>query len=131
MKKYLLFVLLLATPLAWSQELAGITAAKEWLNVIDRGKYIESWESADMYFKNQLSADNWQQALQGSRTPLGNVVSRKVTSSKAFTSLPGVPDGNYVVIVFSTVYENKKSSTETVTFSKNSGSWKAVGYFIK
>lgn len=130
MKRYWL-LLLLVTPSLWSQPADSITAAKQWLALIDTGSYQRSWQQADPFFQSQLSQANWQQALQGVRTPLGAVISRTQSSTTAYTSLPGIADGEYVVMIFTTVFENKQSSIETVTFSKSSGSWKAVGYYIK
>jgi hypothetical protein len=47
-------------------------------------------------------------------------------------SLPGAPDGEYVVIQFATSFENKKSAIETVTPMLDSdGEWRVSGYFIK
>jgi ribosomal protein S17E len=52
--------------------------------------------------------------------------------SQESSSLPGAPDGKYVVMSFKTSFEHKKSAVETVTFmlDKN-GKWSAAGYFIK
>jgi len=58
-------------------------------------------------------------------------VSRTELCSKEYTSLPGVQDGEYLIIQFKTDFQNKKSLTETVTLSKSSGEWLPVGYFIK
>jgi hypothetical protein len=45
--------------------------------------------------------------------------------------LPGVPDGEYVVIQFSTVLEKKAAATETVTPMKGpDGHWRVSGYYI-
>jgi hypothetical protein len=48
------------------------------------------------------------------------------------TSLPGAPDGQYVVIKFNTWFENKKSAIETVTPKMDKdGMWRVSGYYIK
>ncbi|MEW6584469.1 MAG: DUF4019 domain-containing protein, partial [Nitrospirota bacterium] len=54
-----------------------------------------------------------------------------VKSKKYATSLPGAPDGEYVVIEFETSFENKKSAVETVTPMMDSGKWRVSGYYIK
>jgi Protein of unknown function (DUF4019) len=70
--------------------------------------------------------------LNGARKPLGKLVSRKLAKSQAAQSLPGAPDGNYVVMQFDTSFQNKKSAVETVTFmQEKDGKWKAAGYYIK
>ncbi len=111
---------------------AAISAAKQWLATIDSGQYAKSWSNAATLFKSALPATQWSQALDGVRKPLGSVVSRKVKSSEHKTSIPGAPDGDYVVIQFDTSFENKKTATETVTFMLDKdGTWRVSGYYIK
>lgn len=48
------------------------------------------------------------------------------------TSLPGAPDGKYVVIQYDTSFENKKAAVETVTpMLDKDGKWRVSGYYIK
>ena len=47
-------------------------------------------------------------------------------------SLPGAPDGEYVVLQFDTSFANKKEAVETVTpMLDKDGKWKVSGYYIK
>jgi hypothetical protein len=63
---------------------------------------------------------------------LGKLLSRKLTKAQSATSLPGAPDGNYVVMQFDSSFANKKNAVETVTFmQEKDGKWKAAGYYIK
>jgi len=110
----------------------ALTAAENWLALIDKGEYVESWKEAAEYFKTAVSQDQWVNLLQAVRKPLGKLNSRTVNSETYETSLPGAPDGEYMVIQFTTSYENKKSAIETVTPMKDKrGSWRVSGYFIK
>jgi hypothetical protein len=60
------------------------------------------------------------------------LVSRKVISARYATSLPGAPDGEYVVIRYETEFTNGKEAVETVTpCLEKDGSWKVSGYYIK
>ncbi|MEW6571079.1 MAG: DUF4019 domain-containing protein [Nitrospirota bacterium] len=53
-------------------------------------------------------------------------------SKQYTTSLPGAPDGEYVVLRYKTVFENKKSSIEIVTpMLDKDGKWRVSGYYIK
>jgi hypothetical protein len=61
----------------------------------------------------------WNQALAASRKPLGGLLSRKTKTTKYATSLPGAPDGEYVVIQFTSSFVNKKSAIETITPMKD------------
>jgi hypothetical protein len=66
------------------------------------------------------------------RKPLGSLVSRKLKSAKYTKTLPGAPDGEYVVLQFATSFTNKKEAVETITpMLDKDGKWKVSGYFIK
>ena len=114
------------------KEKAAVAAAERWLTLTDTGKYSESWQESAEYFKNAVKQDQWEQMLQSVRTPLGDVISRKLETKTYKTSLPGAPDGQYVVIQFETYFQNKKAAIETVTpmFDKD-GRWRVSGYYIK
>jgi len=107
-------------------------SAQSWLAQIDSGNYAKSWKEASAYFQGALTEKGWVDALNGARKPLGKLLSRKLTKVQNAQSLPGAPDGNYVVMQFDTSFANKKSAVETVTFmQEKDGKWKAAGYYIK
>ena len=128
--------IVLLVGISWAKdadkEKAAVTAAQKWLTLIDAGKYSESWQESSEYFRNAVNQDQWEQMLQSVRNPLGKVISRKLKTKAYKTSLPGAPDGQYVVIQFDTSFQNKKSAIETVTpvFDKD-GQWRMSGYYIK
>jgi hypothetical protein len=109
-----------------------IAAAQSWLGEIDSGNYGNSWKQASSYFQGAVTEKNWTDALTGARRPLGKLLARKLAKTQSATSLPGAPDGNYLVMQFDTSFENKKSAVELVTFMREkNGDWKAAGYYIK
>jgi hypothetical protein len=114
------------------KEKAAVSAAIHWLALVDGGKYAESWSAAAAYFQVAVTESQWTQSLQSVRAPLGKLVSRKVMRKSYHTTLPGAPDGEYVVIQFQTSYENKKSAVETVTpMVDPDGEWRVSGYYIR
>jgi hypothetical protein len=113
-------------------EKAATTAAQTWLAAIDHGDYAQSWQNAAAFFQNAVTGEQWKTSMETFRKPLGDLVSRKLTSAKATAELPGAPAGQYVVMQFETSFANKKSAMETVTFMlEKDGQWKSAGYFIK
>jgi len=113
-------------------EVEAQTAAEQWLALVDAGKFGESWDSAAPYFKAAVSKDKWESSLVALRKPLGDLTSRKLKTAKYTKTLPGAPDGEYVVLQFDTSFSNKKSAVETVTpLLDKDGKWKVSGYFIK
>jgi hypothetical protein len=118
-----------ATP---SNEKAAQSAAEEWLSLVDAGNYAKSWSEAAVGFKRVVDQPGWEKALNGVRAPLGKALSRTLKSAKYTTTLPGAPDGEYVVIQFDASFEKKQGAVETVTPTKEpDGYWRVSGYFIK
>ncbi|HEY2341991.1 MAG TPA: DUF4019 domain-containing protein [Chthoniobacteraceae bacterium] len=107
-------------------------AAEKWLALIDAGKVAESWKEAAAAFRTAVPQDQWQQSITTFRQPFGKLVSRTLKSAKFSTSLPGAPDGKYVVLQFDTSFANKKDTIETVTpMLDKDGKWRVSGYYIK
>jgi len=110
----------------------ALSSAEAWLTLVDEGRYADSWNEAAGYFRGAVKEEQWQRTLMAVRKPLGKVISREVKSKSYHTSLPGAPDGEYVVIQFETSFTNKKSGIETVTpMMDKDGKWRVSGYFIK
>ncbi|HPB68655.1 MAG TPA: DUF4019 domain-containing protein [Candidatus Omnitrophota bacterium] len=114
------------------KEKAAVAAAEAWLSLIDSGRYEQSWEDASEYFRNAITQQQWDQSLKAIRPPLGQLISREVISAVYTTTLPGAPDGEYVVIQYQSSFGNKKSAVETVTpMLDQDGAWRVSGYFIR
>ena len=135
---YILSGVLLFTIIGCAQESnseaekSAIASAQSWLEIVDSEKYAESWEEAAELFKSAISEEKWAESIQVVRIPLGKMISRKLDSQKYMTSLPGAPDGEYVVIQYKTKFENKKVAIETITpMLDNDGKWRVSGYYIK
>lgn len=110
----------------------AVPTAEVWLKLVDDGKYVESWDAAVGYFRNAVPKEQWQQQLRAARAPLGQLRSRILRSTVFMTSLPGAPDGEYVVVQFDASFEHKQQAVETVTPMKDDdGQWRVSGYYIK
>jgi gas vesicle protein len=111
---------------------ASAESAQSWLALVDAGEYAKSWSAAAELFQKKVSADRWAETVRGVREELGKLVSRRPDKSDYSRSLPGAPDGEYVVWQYASAFENKKEAIESVVLLKEKdGIWKVVGYFIK
>jgi hypothetical protein len=107
-------------------------AARPWLALTDAGKYAESWDEAATFFKAAVTQPDWERMVKAVRGPLGALKSRKLQSATFTRTLPGAPDGEYVVLRYATTFEQKASAVETVTpMHDQDGSWRVSGYYIK
>ena len=111
---------------------AARSATLSWLSLTDSGQYAASWDTAAVLFKGAVTRDDWTKTIRSVRGPLGTLQSRVEAGAKYTTTLPGAPDGEYVVFQFRSSFANKASGIETVTaMRQDDGSWRVSGYFIK
>jgi hypothetical protein len=104
--------------------------AESWLAVVDKGDYAASYDAS--IFKLAVTKEDWLQKVRAARNPLGKVTSRKLKGAQYKTSLPGAPDGEYLVIQHDTSFENKRSAVETITPTLDKDAqWRVSGYFIR
>jgi hypothetical protein len=126
----------IAVSAAWAQQQEGerpaVEASKVWLALVDEGKYAESWEAAASLFRGAVTKENWIKLVEGTRKPLGKLVSRTFAVSRRMTTVPGGPDGQYITVRYKTVFENKAEAVETITpMLDKDGTWRVAGYYIK
>lgn len=118
-------------PYLQASESEVIEAATVWLALVDQAEYEKSWQEASTLFKKSVTLEQWTTAVEDAREMLGEVVSRQFSSSEEHTSLPGVPDGRYVVLFFDSSFEKKEQGLETVTtMLDGDGRWRVSGYFV-
>jgi hypothetical protein len=129
-----LFAVMLAPALVFpgTSKDQALQAVEEWLELVDQGKYEESWKEAAAMFKSAVTAEQWQESISAARRPFGRLISRQVRSSVYTTSLPGAPDGKYYVIQYNTSFSNRERAVETVTpMMDEDGTWRVSGYSVK
>lgn len=137
MRMRMCVVLLLLAPLglaaaAPAPEVAAQDAALAWLALLDAGQYADSWAQAATLFRQNLTQAQWQSAAEAARTPFGALKTRSLQSATFRRDLPGAPDGEYVVMQFTTAFRGKASAIGTVTAMKDpDGSWRVAGDYIK
>jgi hypothetical protein len=110
----------------------AVTAVTPWLELLDSKKFHESWVLTTEYFRGTISAARWTELMQAHRLPLGKTLSRSTKSVLPKTSLPGVPDADYIVIKFNTKFEKKKKAIETlITIVDSKGQIRVAGYYVE
>lgn len=106
-------------------------AAEKWLALIDEGDYAGCYDMSAQLAKDMVPKERWMLNLSLARDPLGKVVSRMLHIVDYKTSLPGAPDGDYIIIQYKTVFEKKPLALETITpMLDKDGKWRVAGYYI-
>ncbi len=107
-------------------------AADGWLKLIDTGKYDDSWKEAAQAVREQVSKKQWKEEISATRSTYGELVSRAQQDANYATTLPGAPDGQYVIFEFNSSFAHKSSTIETLVLQRqDDGSWRVAGYFLR
>jgi hypothetical protein len=110
----------------------AVSAAQLWLHEVDADQYAKAWDRAAPLFQSQTSKAQWDVQMIRIRGLLGSVKLRKLASTSAKRQLPGLPDGEYLVLLFATSFEHKARGSETVTLVRDKGGlWQAASYVIR
>jgi len=108
------------------------SSARSWLELVDAGKFKQSWENASPLFKAKTSESDWIKFIDQIRTPRGGIGARYIATAASASSWSDYPDGEYVVLQFYTTFIKKGLAMETVTLVKSQeGAWQFLEYSIK
>jgi hypothetical protein len=103
-----------------------------WVKLVDAGDYAKSHSTAAGFFRTAVKRDDWVEMMRARRRPLGAAVKRTFIEYAHETSLPGCPDGEYIILNYTTTFDKKKNAAEMVTVMRDTDSaWRVAGYFIK
>ena len=103
-----------------------VQSARQWLALVDEGRWDESWNATGRTFRELNTSAKWAAISEEVRPPLGAVVSRVASRQE---HLPAPPHG-YQMIKFRTSFANRADATETVTLEREGSDWRVVGYLI-
>ena len=112
---------------------ASSVAVTRFFDLVDQGKYGESWEGCSAYLKGEVPKEEWIKRLSGVRKAVGELVDRKQKDYQ-YSKDPGanIPAGEYMIYHFSATFANQTHLTETITVMlENDNKWRVAGYFIE
>ena len=107
------------------------SAAEQWLKLQDAAAYDKSWAAAANYFHTQVPERGWEQRMAVVRKPLDPVLSRDLSVTEWKSELPNLPPGEYVALIWETVFISGQPQLETVVMMHEDGAWKMVGYSVQ
>lgn len=105
--------------------------ALDWLQLIDGGKYDDSWARASLLLQAQHTLDQWQSHLQHLRTAYGDLSTRGLASVSFSKSLAGFPDGSYATVRYQSSFFKQRDASETVSLHFEGGQWRPIVYTLR
>jgi Protein of unknown function (DUF4019) len=114
-----------------ADELSAQRQALGFLGYLDQGRFADSYAYTGMLIRTQLDRDAFSTQIQKTRVDTGALQSRELIDSAYTTTLPGAPEGQYVMLHYHAGFANRPDTVETVTLTLAKGYWRVVGYYIK
>ena len=114
-----------------AEEQAAERQALGFLGYLDHGRYADSYAYTGMLIRTQLDRDSFAKQLEKARAGTGALLSRELIDAGYATTVPGAPEGQYVVLHYSASFANRQEAVETMTLAFAKGYWRVSGYYIK
>jgi hypothetical protein len=105
-------------------------SSKSWLSLLDKHQYGQSWDQASKVTQTTVGKDDWISILEKTRKPLGSVTTREVVDQRTAKNPKGMPEGDYVVMIYKTVFAHQPAQIELVTLYLENGKWHVVTYQV-
>ena len=103
-------------------------AAKAWIDQIDKGLYLESYDTGCTEFHHRVSQDKWVLVLKAFRPSFGPVVSRKEISHDFKADGVNGLDGQCMIFTYDTSFQRLKGGFEKVVLKLEDGKWRGAAY---
>ena len=114
-----------------ADELAAQRQALGFVGYLDQGRFADSYAYTGLLIRAQLDRDAFSTQIQKTRAGTGALRSRELIDSAYSTSVPGAPEGQYVVLHYHASFANRQDAVETLTLAFAKGYWRISGYYIK
>src|SRR5437773_3257602 len=98
-------------------------AAWNWLKLLDDGDYAEAFEWEAQDFRMSRTQSQFVRYMQARRAPFGHAHDRKFIGAANVRKLVGMPESNYVSILFKTNFEKKSEIAERVILVEQAVGW--------
>ena len=113
------------------EEQAAQRQALGFLGYLDHGRFADSYAYTGMLIRSQLDRDAFASQVEKARAGTGTVQSRELIDAGYSTTVPGAPEGQYVVLHYHSSFANRPDTVETLTLAMAKGYWRVDGWYIK
>lgn len=109
----------------------ALQVAKNYVDLLDKNQFAQSWLSGDPIFQKTVSQNEWIKALELARQRLGRVKTRTLKDQKPGFDPKGLPAGSYMVVEFNTSFDRAAQSGELLTLRLDpDGIWRVLTYQV-
>ncbi|MCZ8368787.1 MAG: DUF4019 domain-containing protein [Porphyrobacter sp.] len=106
-----------------SESAAAASAAEAFLDLIDKGRWADSYAATGAEFRRLNTLKVWSEVSARLRPRLGELVTRNIVSNEYVPT----PPAGYRLVKFRSAYANGTAQTESVSLAWEGGAWKVAG----
>jgi Protein of unknown function (DUF4019) len=114
-----------------TEEQAAERQALGFLGYIDHGRFADSYAYTGMLIRSQLDREAFASQVEKARAGTGTLQARELIDAGYSTTVPGAPEGQYVVLHYHSSFANRPDTVETLTLAMAKGYWRVDGWYIK
>jgi len=106
--------------------------AQSFLELIDAGNFPQAWWEGSELLHLNSELDDWVESSRIRHDLFGEFSERRVKTFSVRSSYPGLPDGEYAILLFDSSFEHKQAALEMLVMVKDPyGGWKVVSYRLR
>ena len=109
-----------------ASEKAAVDAARQFLALLDRDDWVQSWQATHQSFKLLNTVEWWSEASRKVRGDVGTINSRELMT----VDFAPAPPSGYWTVKFKANYSKKTDAVETLSLASEDGIWKVVGIMV-
>jgi hypothetical protein len=114
-----------------TEEQAAQRQALGYLGYLDQGRFADSYAYTGLLMRNQLDPQTYAAKIENMRSGVGALQGRQLIDANLVNSVPGAPEGQYIVVHYHANYLNLNDAVDTITLAFQKGYWRVIGYYIK
>ena len=111
-------------------EEAARNTAEQWLAKADAGDHAGNWAMTTPEFQVQIRKEDWVARQETFYQQLGRPTRRELLAAKYTASVPGTPEGEYVLIQYRRDARAGGPVLETLTMKRSGEKWQTAGYWV-
>lgn len=110
---------------------ATIAAATEFLQMVDAGRYDDSWQIADPFLQKKVPLPDWQAKLTKIKETFGPVAERSLDDVNFTAPAEELPESEFIMLQYETRFQKQEMNEVITLVLGNDNRWRVVGYFIQ
>lgn len=114
-----------------NQTEATTAAATEFLQMVDAGRYADSWHIADPFLQKKIPLPDWKAKLKKIHETFGPVIERSLDAVNFTAPAKELPESKFIMLEYETRFKLKEMNEVITLVLGKDNRWRVVGYFIQ